>query len=124
MKRAIAYITLFFITPILFASHGWQRVNHMQSTIFSAYITINNSPAKVGDVVGAFVGEECRMIAPVKEYNGKTFVSSVIHGDVTEQVTFKLWLQEKDTIITYNDTLISKPGDKILEYKMNYVMKE
>jgi len=117
MKKLTLIIFLFF-SASLFAGHGWQRINHMQSTIFSASVTVNGQQAKPGDVLGAFVNNECRMIAPIFLKNDSSYVSSVIHGDVPETVEFRLWVQEKDSILIVPKTITSKPGGDILLHKI------
>lgn len=121
MKRILLY-TLIFSSTLLFAGHGWQRINHMQSTIFSAHVTINGKPTQVGNIVAAFTNNECRMITNTFINNDSTFVSSVIHGDVPETISFKLWIQEKDTIINATETVSSVPGGSLLFYQLNFVM--
>jgi len=107
------------ISSTIFADHGWQRVNHMQSTIFTAAIHISNAPASVGDILGAFVNGECRMIAPVFMHNDTSYVSSVIHGDKPDSVYFKLWLHKTDTIIDVPQSTILEPGGSILQYAIS-----
>jgi hypothetical protein len=94
MKKIIILL-LIAVSSLVYADHGWERVNYMQSTIFSAEVTVNNKPALADDVVGAFVNNECRMIAKVFMVGDKAYVSSVIHGDSPEQVEFRLWLHQK-----------------------------
>ncbi len=122
MKKLIV-ILLMTISTLLFAGHGWERVNHMQSTIFTAHVNLNGEKILPENMIGAFVGKECRMISPIIINNDSSFVSSVIHGDVAEEVSFKLWLAEKDTIIQSTQTVTSKPGGSILYYDINFVIK-
>ncbi|MDA3881685.1 MAG: hypothetical protein PF481_00200 [Bacteroidales bacterium] len=118
MKKTIIIISLFIVTS-LFAGHGWQRINYMQSTIFSAAVFINDKPVQEGDVLGAFVNDECRMIAPVFMHNDTSFVSSVIHGDKEEYAHLKLWIQDKDSIIEISDSLLLQPGGSILYHTIH-----
>jgi hypothetical protein len=118
MKKTIIIISLFIVTS-LFAGHGWQRVNYMQSTIFSAAVFINNQPVQEGDVLGAFVNNECRMTAKIFMHNDTSFVSSVIHGDKKEYAHLKLWQKETDNIIEISDSLLLQPGKSILYHTIN-----
>ena len=122
MKKILFFI-LFLSAGTIIAGHGWERVNYMQSTIFSAQITINGQPASQGDAVGAFVNEECRMIAPVFISDNKSYVSSVIHGDKAEEVEFRIWIQKIDSVIIVPTKVNTQPGGNLLDYKINIVMK-
>lgn len=90
----------------------------MQSMIFSSAIVLSDVTVKPGDVLGAFVGDECRMIATVFLHNDTCFVSSVIHGDVTDTVRFKLWLQDTDTILLLQNSVVLTPGGSLLYHKI------
>ncbi|MFO7867786.1 MAG: hypothetical protein R6U95_00630 [Bacteroidales bacterium] len=118
MKKIILIFTL-LIGTTLFAGHGWQRVNYMQSTIFSAAIFINDKPASEGDVLGAFVNDECRMTAKVFMHNDTSFVSSVIHGDTKDTAHFKLWRHKTDSIIETLDSVQIVPGGSILYHTIH-----
>lgn len=113
-KFSIILSALFLIGSLsIYASHNWKRINYMGSTVFSAYVTINGKPAKKGDVVGAFAGDECRMIADVFINNDTAYVSSVIHGIKKETIVFKVWIQEEDSSYTVKETIQSNPGGSI-----------
>jgi hypothetical protein len=122
MKKIIILL-LIAVSSLVYADHGWERVNYMQSTIFSAEVTVNNKPALADDVVGAFVNNECRMIAKVFMVGDKAYVSSVIHGDSPEQVEFRLWLHQKDSIVVSPQKVATTPGGSLLHFSLNFVMK-
>lgn len=122
MKKIIIAVLL-VTSYVVMADHGWQRVNYMQSTIFSSQITVNNTPASAGDMVGAFVNNECRMIAKVFMVGDKAYLSSVIHGDAVEQVEFRLWLHQKDSIIVSSKTVTTIPGGSLLDFSLPFVIK-
>jgi len=117
LKKSLLIISI-LISSSIFADHGWQRVNYMQSTIFTAAIHVSNAPAKVGDVLGAFVHGECRMIAPIFMYNDTSYVSSVIHGEKADSVYFKLWQHETGIVIDIPQGTILEPGGSILQYSI------
>ncbi|MBK8805934.1 MAG: hypothetical protein IPO21_04480 [Bacteroidales bacterium] len=57
-KLLLISVLVVVLSASIFAGHNWKRVNYMDSTIFSAIVTVDNKPAKAGDIVGAFVGSE------------------------------------------------------------------
>lgn len=101
------------------SSPEWKRVNHIGSTIFTGVISIDGKPAPATAYVGAFVGSECRMIAPIIMSNDTAYVSSVIHGDTPENVLFKIWTapgQEKSN----TSKMQTKPGESILMHRIDF----
>lgn len=122
MKKIII-VLLLIASYVVMADHGWERVNYMQSTIFSAEVTVNNTNASEGDMVGAFVNNECRMIAKVFMVGDKAYVSSVIHGDAQEEVEFRLWLHQKDTVIVSPQKVATTPGGSLLHFSLAFVIK-
>jgi len=118
MIKKIIFVLLTFVC--LSAGPNWQRVNYRDSTVFSAIVTLNGKPVSEGDVVGAFVDKECRMIATVFKNNDSTFVSSVIHGEKPEKISFKLWLKSENKVIDMKQTVMSKPGDGIYMYALKF----
>lgn len=125
MKKLIAL--LFISLPAyLCAQHGWERVNYTQSMLFSAEVQIGKKNAQMGDVVGAFIDGECRMIAPVIITNNKSTVSSVIHGDFNEEldeaeeIEFKLWQNKNNTILTAEETAEMQPNGILHDYVLQF----
>jgi hypothetical protein len=114
------FIGVFLLICIgAFAQHQWKRTNYRNSTIFSATVWINGQPASQGDVVGAFVNDECRMIANVFLNNDTAYVSSVIHGETTEDIEFRIWEKSENKIHTVPEKTKSKPGDSIFLLKLD-----
>ncbi|MCL2327682.1 MAG: Ig-like domain-containing protein [Bacteroidetes bacterium] len=127
-------ITIGAVLAISFAALAqptWNRVDYTATMAFIGEVRINQYNAafprvvQEGDYIGAFVGNECRMIAKVVSYNSALYVSSVIHGgDVFlaansgELLEFKLWNSTTNTAepATIKGTLLSKPNDEILTY--------
>lgn len=116
-------ILLLFISSVVQAQHGWERTNYMQSTIFSAQVIINGKQATASDTVAAFVGNECRMIAAVFMVDGKSYVSSVIHGDVPEEVEFRLWQHAHKSAIVLPESHKTAPGGSMLNYTLAFKKK-
>jgi len=121
MKR---FIVLMFISFPAFvnAQHGWERVNYTQSMLFSAEVRVGKKAAKAGDFVGAFINGECRMVAPVLVINGKSTISSVVHGETNEEleepeeIVFKLWRMKNNTTLTATRTVEMKIGSNAHNY--------
>ena len=120
-----------------YADPTWTRVNYTSSTAFIGIVKINDYdntfPMTVseGDYIGAFVGDECRMIAPVFSYDGKLYVSSVIQGgemtDMTsstasepEEVEFKVWNHTTNKLVDaqVKGTLFTKSAGEIFDYEI------
>ncbi len=139
--KTILLSVLFLSTTIAFAgAPSWNRVDYTNTTAFLGIVKINDYsttfPITVeeGDYIGAFVGEECRMIAEVFEYNGDLYVSSVIHGGedfdsypydpsldaTTEEVEWKVWDNSANSEVAeiVLGTLFTKPGNEILSYEI------
>jgi len=118
-KKILPIILITLLIGSLFAGHNWTRVNYMHSTIFTAVVTVDGKPAAEGDVVGAFVNGECRMIKPIFINNDTAFVSSVIHGDKPEEVNFKIWIKAEDKTYDIQQTLTSKPDGSIHMFELD-----
>ena len=116
---------LLVVLSVMFLSAGpnWERVNYRDSTVFSAFVTVDGKAAHVGDIVGAFVGQECRMITTVFINNDSAYVSAVIHGEKPETVQFKLWVKAEDIVCESKQTLLSKPSDGVYLYHLNFNKK-
>jgi len=110
----------------LSAQHGWERVNYTQSMLFSAEVQVGKKPAMQGDVVGAFIDGECRMIAPVIVINGKSTISSVIHGETNEEleepeeIEFKLWRIKDNSTLTTAQIVQMQPGGSAHNYILQF----
>ncbi len=134
----IAAISAYFLFSAIVSSAvpTWTRVNYTSSTAFIGKVMINHYDAafpitvEAGDYIGAFVGDECRMVAEVFAYNGSLYVSSVIQGgDVTdmtgstsdpEEVEWKVWDNSANKLITtqVKGTLFTKSAGEIFDYEI------
>lgn len=118
-KAILTVVTVLLSISCWANSPEWKRVNHIGSTIFTAIVTIDGKPVPATAYVGAFKDGECRMVAPIIMSNDTAYVSSVIHGDVAEDMTFRLWTapgQEK----TNPSKMTTKPGESILLYRLDF----
>lgn len=118
-KAILAFVFALLSISCWANSPEWKRVNHIGSTIFTAIVTMDGKAVPAAAYVGAFKDGECRMIAPIIMSNDTAYVSSVIHGDIAEEMTFRLWTapgQEK----TLPGKMTTKPGESILLYKLDF----
>jgi len=122
MKKITTTLAILFVSlTILFAGHGWKRVNYTNSTIFTGIVTVDNEPANEGDVIGVFVNGECRMIAEVFVRSETAFVSSVLHGESVEDAVVKYWSVEDDKVYDVEGTFKTSPSGEISLYEINVV---
>lgn len=101
---------------IVFAEHGWKRVNYTNSTTFTGIVTVNDNPVEDGDFIGIFVYDsstlklECRMISEIFTLDGKSVVSSVIHGVKKERVVVKYWNSVENKVYNIDTVFETLPG--------------
>lgn len=87
---------------------NWEFVGSPESMIAYGKVTFDDLPIMQNAYIGAFVGEECRALAPLILHNGESFVSMVINGTEKENVEFRLW---KDGVVFESTTsLATIPG--------------
>ncbi|OQA97154.1 MAG: Bacterial Ig-like domain (group 2) [Bacteroidetes bacterium ADurb.Bin217] len=139
MKVAVALICMVSFTTAFAGPPTWTRVDYTNTTAFVGEVQINaydaGFPVTVvdGDYIGAFVNGECRMIAQIFTYNGKLYVSSVIHGgdlfdsypsndplitNSQELIEFRVWDNSATAQVnrTVKGTLKATPGGEVLDY--------
>jgi PKD repeat protein/C1A family cysteine protease len=97
----------FFSTP------DWNPTVYTNSTTMYGLVTIDGVSAAEGDIVAAFVGDECRGVQPVVVNNNVAYVTLVIQGEREEEVTFKLYDTSSDAVLRVITKTTSKPGDRI-----------
>lgn len=135
--KSIAIVgCLLFSSIFSFAIPSWTRTNYTSSTAFIGIVKINDYDntfpitVEAGDYIGAFVGEECRMIAEVFSYDNKLYVSSVIQGgdasDMTgstsdpEEVEWKVWDNSANKLISAQvyGTLWTESAGEIFDFEI------
>ncbi len=136
--RRFVVVTVGIVLSAVFAFSvpTWTRVNYTSSTAFIGIVKINqydkNFPITVeaGDFIGAFVGDECRMVAEVFTYNGGLYVSSVIQGgdiidmtgstSVPEEVEWKVWDNSANKLISAQvyGTLFTESAGEIFDFEI------
>ena len=136
LNRVVLTLGILFPMIATAAAPTWTRTNYTSSTAFIGIVKINDyNPSfpitvEEGDYIGAFVGEECRMVAKVFAYDGKLYVSSVIQGgdmsDMTgststpEEVEFKVWDNSASQLVSAQvyGTLFTESAGEIFDYEI------
>ena len=74
------------------AGPGWTPVVYPNSATIHGIVTIYGVAAELNDVVGAFVGSECRGVADVVTNGGNAYVTLVVNlASNGEEVSFKIY---------------------------------
>ncbi len=103
--RQILTIVACLISASLFSQPAWNKVNHETSMVFTGIVTVNGQEAATTDLVGIFVGDECRMAVPVFMRNDTAMVSAVVHyGAANEKATIRYWDSHTNTIYDIDTT--------------------
>jgi len=98
----------------LFAMPVWDITVFPTSTVAYGNVTLEGEPAEQGDMVYAFVNQECRGKQPVKLSDGKAYMTMNIQGLTDhEPVYFKIWDASADSIYEVNFTTYTKPNSDI-----------
>ncbi len=91
---------------------NWQPVSYGNTpATLNAAITINNIPANVNDMVGAFVGNECRGSGQISSISRTTANTSLqVNLSGSETVNFKVYSYAMDTVYPVQEVLPMQPG--------------
>jgi hypothetical protein len=109
------------VSATTYCAHNWGGVTiYPNSTTAYGIVTIDGSPASDGDLVGAFVGAECRAIGDVIVFDGVAYVTLNIQGISVETIVFKVWSNAECAELNVSLTVQSNPGG-ILGYPPNYL---
>jgi len=109
------------LAVVIGAGPGWVPVIHTNSTIVYAIVTIEGEDAEEGDLVAAFVGNECRAVTEVQLMNREAIASMVVQGEVVETVHFRIWDSSNDIIYNVVTTIQSNPGG-VVGYPPNEIL--
>ncbi len=112
MKNIIIIIFI-SLTFYCLADPDWEIVVYTNSTVAYSRVTIDDIPAATGDILGAFIENECRGIAEIFISDGEAYGIMNIQGDIPEQVSFQVWDQSIDTICSVEYITTTQPGDDI-----------
>lgn len=129
MKRniQIGFTCLFAILTfqLVYAQPDWKRVNYQTSSVFTGIVSINGFNAETTDMVGIFVGDECRMRANIIHVNGKSYVSAVIHVDFApETAIIRFWDSQTNTVYDLDTFLIVQSHGSIKEFPIEIKSEE
>ncbi len=104
MKQILTLVAC-MVSLTLVAQPEWQKVNHETSMTFTGIVTVNGHEATPTDLVGIFVGEECRMAVPVFMRNDTAVVSGLVQfGWAKEIASIRFWDSRTNTIHTVDTT--------------------
>lgn len=103
-------LLLFLPAGWIFSQPNWPVVIYTNSTTAMGIVTIDGLPASAGDMVGAFVGTECRATGTVLINQGTAYISFLIQGESVDIVTFKVWDASQNTILDVTYSTQSNPG--------------
>ncbi|MDP8220186.1 MAG: tandem-95 repeat protein, partial [Candidatus Stygibacter frigidus] len=92
---------------------GWVPVIYTNSTIVYAIVTIEGVDAEEGDLVAAFVGDECRAVTQVQLLTREAIASLVVQGNEVETIHFRIWDSSADIIYNVATTIESNPGGTV-----------
>ena len=63
------------------------------------------------NIVGAFVGEQCRGVSTVAAYgDGYVYLITIYGNTAGETVTFKAWIAEEDAVVDVEESVTFAPG--------------
>jgi len=99
---------------------SWDPIVYKHSTTIFGRVAINGMLAEDGDIVGAFIGGECRGRQEVILENGTAYVSLLVNGEIEEMIDFKVWDVSEDEIYELDFGIMSDPND-ILGYPPDFL---
>ena len=110
-----ALISTFTTKPVEPCQHHWGEpvIYTNVGTIAYGIVTINSSPAEVGDLVGVFVGDELRGVGKIVINSGTSYTTIVIQGTHIESLTFVIWDQSECQEVSVAFTTDSNPRQNI-----------
>ncbi|MDP8211344.1 MAG: hypothetical protein P9M05_11055 [Candidatus Stygibacter australis] len=91
----------------------WQAVTSSGVTTLFAEMTINDEAADEGDLVSAFVGNECRAVAEVEMWDSIPVITLIIFGTSIESVIFKIHDISEDRTWLCDQIVNTQPGGMI-----------
>lgn len=99
---------------------NWQPVYYTNSTTVYATVTINSLPAQNGDIVAAFVNNECRAVSNVVMSEGTAYVSLLVNGESIENAYLRVWDSGADVVCSVLQPIVTNPGNSLGE-PPNYI---
>ena len=92
---------------------SWVPITYANVTTAYCKVTINNLPASNNDVLGAFVNNECRAIAPIIVNQNEAYSTLQIYGVTPETVSFSVWDASAESAFTSTFVAQTNPGNSI-----------
>ena len=104
-------IKSFTTKPMESCEHEWGEPVVYTGPGTTAYgiVTINGSPAEVGDLVGVFVEDELRGVGEIVINSGTSYTTILIQGTHIESLTFVIWDQSECEEVSVAFTTNSNP---------------
>ncbi len=92
------------------ADPSWIPVRLSNSAVTYATVVINDTMAAAGDLVGAYVGGQCRGVSEIVNYAGKAYAVFNIQTEYAEVVNFEVYDASEDRICLATQTYQASPG--------------
>jgi agmatine/peptidylarginine deiminase len=91
----------------------WTPAAYPQFATLHGVVTIESLPAALNDVVGAFVGEECRGVGEVRTQAGLAYVDFAVNlSGARETVSFRIYDHSTGTYYPVLDDMNLVPGEE------------
>ncbi|MDP8321177.1 MAG: tandem-95 repeat protein, partial [Candidatus Stygibacter australis] len=91
----------------------WQSVNYGTFTNLYGYINQNGESVPLEYEVGVFVGSQCRDIAVLQSYNGRSFLNTTVQGTSIEEMEIRIKDPETNEVWVCADLIPSNPGGSV-----------
>ncbi len=94
---------------------SWEAVIYPNnSATIYGQVELYNIPAEEGDILGVFVGDECRAVADIVEADGNAYVALVVQcANPNENVSFKLYDYSEDLVCILSNATTINPGENV-----------
>ena len=108
------YISALFCLPAVYAEAPDWSVDveeYSSSLSLVSEFYLNEEVFDSQNIVGAFVGEECRGVSTVAAYgDGYVYLITIYGNTAGETVTFRAWVAEEDAVVDVEESITFTPG--------------
>ena len=108
------YISVLFCLPAVYAEAPDWSVDveeYSSSLSLVSEFYLNEEVFDSQNIVGAFVGEECRGVSTVAAYgDGYVYLITIYGNTAGETVTFRAWVAEEDAVVDVEESITFTPG--------------
>ena len=108
------YISALFCLPAVYAeAPDWSvdAEEYSSSLSLVSEFYLNQEVFDSQNIVGAFVGEECRGVSTVAAYgDGYVYLITIYGNTAGETVTFKAWVADEDAVVDVEESITFTPG--------------